>query len=113
MNKELVLAGGCFWGLEELVHDQEGIVDTEVGYTGGKAENPTYQDHRGHAAALKITYDSKYTTQEKILDYFFRIHDPTTKNRQGNDIGDSYRSAIFYTTEDQKAETERVIKVRS
>lgn len=92
----IYVAGGCFWGLEELFREQPGILDTEVGYSGGTNQDPTYENHPGHAEALAITYDSDKTTYAAILDYFFRIHDPTTLNRQGNDVGSSYRSAIFY-----------------
>lgn len=108
--KILILAGGCFWGVEELFRNQPGVVDTEVGYTGGENDYPTYDDHAGHAEAIQITYDPTVTNQEKLLDYFFQIHDPTTLNRQGNDIGSSYRSTIFYTDESQKREAEKAIK---
>lgn len=92
----IYLAGGCFWGLEELFREQPGVINTEVGYTGGSNENPTYENHPGHAETLAITYDEDKTDYANILDFFFRIHDPTTMNRQGNDVGSSYRSAIFY-----------------
>lgn len=108
--KTLILAGGCFWGVEELFRTQPGVVDTEVGYTGGENNHPTYEHHPGHAEALKITYDPSETTEAKLFDYFFQIHDPTTMNRQGNDIGSSYRSAIFYENDAQKAEAEAAIK---
>lgn len=108
--KELVLAGGCFWGVEELFRTQPGVVDTEVGYVGGENSNPTYEQHPGHAEAVKITYDPNATDAAQLFDYFFQIHDPTTMNRQGNDIGSSYRSAIFYQDEAQKAEAEAAIK---
>jgi len=110
-TKNVVLAGGCFWGLEELFRVQPGIVDTEVGYTGGENDNPTYENHPGHAEAMKITYDPAKTNYKQILDYFFRIHDPTTLNRQGNDIGTSYRSAIFYNTDEELAEAREVIEL--
>ena len=100
-KKTIYLAGGCFWGLEELFREQPGVLDTEVGYTGGDNENPDYQNHPGHAEALAITYDSDKTNYMAILDFFFRIHDPTTLNRQGNDVGSSYRSAIFYQNEEE------------
>ncbi|MEO5949468.1 MAG: peptide-methionine (S)-S-oxide reductase MsrA [Candidatus Saccharimonas sp.] len=99
MTKVAYLAGGCFWGIEELFRLEPGVVDTEVGYMGGDNDNPTYENHPGHAEALKITYDETKTSYRKLLDFFFRIHDPTTKNRQGNDVGTSYRSAIFYASE--------------
>lgn len=107
--KTIVLAGGCFWGVEELFRTQPGVVDTEVGYTGGENDNPTYEQHPGHAEALKITYDPAQTTHDELFDYFFQIHDPTTMNRQGNDIGSSYRSAIFYQDDAQKQAAEQAI----
>lgn len=99
--KKAYLAGGCFWGLEELFRQQTGIVDTEVGYSGGENEHPTYRNHPGHAEAIEITYDPSKTTYLHILDLFFRFHDPTTLNRQGNDRGTSYRSTIFYKSEQE------------
>ena len=111
MIKKAYLAGGCFWGLEDLVRKQPGVVDTEVGYTGGSNDNPDYQNHPGHAEALEITYDDSQTTYKNILDYFFRVHDPTTMNRQGNDTGSSYRSTIFYQDEQELADTKDMIKL--
>jgi len=111
MIKKIVLAGGCFWGLEELIRSQNGVVDTIVGYTGGKVENPTYQNHEGHAEAVEISYDDEKTSYKKLLDFFFQIHNPTRLNQQGNDIGDSYRSAIFYGNEEEKKEVEEFIKI--
>lgn len=105
------LAGGCFWGLEELIREEPGIVDTEVGCMGGENTDPTYENHPGHAEAVRVVYDDTKTTYAQVLDFFFRIHDPTTKNRQGNDIGSSYRSAIFYQTDEEKAEAERLIQL--
>lgn len=102
----LIIAGGCFWGVEELFRTQPGIVDTEVGYAGGQNESPTYENHPGHAEAFKITYDPAVTNEAELLDYFFQIHDPTTMNRQGNDIGSSYRSTIFYSDDAQKQQAE-------
>ena len=102
MNKKIVLAGGCFWGLEDLIRTQPGVVSTEVGYTGGENENPTYENHPCHAEAVEIEYDPSKTTYTKLLDFFFQIHNPTTLNQQGNDEGTSYRSAIFYHDEQQK-----------
>lgn len=104
------LAGGCFWGLEELFRDQPGVVDTEAGYCGGTNDNPTYRQHPGHAETLRITYDPGQTDFEHLLDFFFRIHDPTTKDRQGNDMGSSYRSAIFYQNNLEKSQAEAFIK---
>jgi peptide-methionine (S)-S-oxide reductase len=109
-TKKAVFAGGCFWGMEELFRKQDGVIKTEVGYTGGRNENPTYENHTNHAEAIEITYDSKITSYENLLDYFFRIHNPTTVNRQGNDIGTSYRSAIFYHNEAEKNAAEAFIK---
>lgn len=97
------LAGGCFWGLEDLLRRQPGVLRTEVGYTGGSVANATYQNHEGHAEAVRIWFDPGATTFAALLRFFFRIHDPTTLNRQGNDLGTSYRSAIFYHTETQRA----------
>ena len=90
---------------------QPGVVDTEVGYTGGNNENPTYENHPGHAEAIKITYDDSKTSYDKLLDYFFRIHDPTTKDRQGNDVGSSYRSAIFYANDDELQDAKKYIQI--
>lgn len=95
--------------MEELFRKEPGVVDTEVGYTGGKNANPTYEFHPGHAETLAITYDESKTSFKNILDFFFRIHNPTTKNQQGNDVGESYRSAIFYQNEGEKKEAEEVI----
>lgn len=106
----LIIAGGCFWGVEELFRTQPGVVDTEVGYAGGENDHPTYENHPGHAEAIEITYDPSVTTEAELLDYFFQIHDPTTMNQQGNDIGSSYRSAIFYQNDEQKAEAEAAIE---
>lgn len=100
--KKIVVAGGCFWGLEDLIRDQVGVISTEVGYTGGTNENPTYENHPGHAEAVEISYDSELTNYTKLLDFFFQIHNPTTLNRQGGDIGTSYRSAIFYANDEEK-----------
>jgi len=111
MIKKAVFAGGCFWGLEDLIRKQKGVVDTVVGYTGGSAEDPTYENHTGHAEAVEIQYDDSETSYKQLLDFFFQIHNPTTLNRQGNDIGDSYRSAIFYATEDEKKQAEDFIKI--
>lgn len=108
-TQKIIVAGGCFWGLEELFRARPGVVDTEVGYAGGTNDNPTYENHPGHAEAVEITYDDSLTTPADILDYLFRIHDPTTTNRQGNDIGSSYRSAIFYTNDDEKRKAENAI----
>jgi peptide-methionine (S)-S-oxide reductase len=97
-----VLAGGCFWGMQDLLRKQPGVVHTRVGYTGGHNDHPTYRNHPGHAEAIEITYDPNETDYRALLEFFFQIHDPTTKNRQSNDVGTSYRSAIFYLDDDQK-----------
>lgn len=109
--KRAYIAGGCFWGMEELFRKQKGVIDTEVGYIGGDNENPTYENHPGHAEALEITYDSTATSFREILDYFYRIHNPTTVDRQGNDRGSSYRSAIFYQNEAEKKIAQEVIGI--
>ncbi len=109
--KKAYIAGGCFWGMEELFRVRPGIKATEVGYIGGQNENPTYRYHPGHAEGIEITYDPKETSFKMILDYFYRIHNPTTVDRQGNDIGSSYRSAIFFQNEEEKAEAEDIIKI--
>ncbi len=101
--KKAYIAGGCFWGMEELFRVRPGILDTEVGYIGGKNEHPTYRNHPGHAEGILLEYDDAITSFKAILDYFFRIHNPTTLNQQGNDMGSSYRSAIFYQDEEEKA----------
>ena len=103
MNQErAVLAGGCFWGMQDLIRKQPGILKTRVGYTGGHVANATYRNHAGHAEAIEIIYDPAKTSFRQILEFFFQIHDPTTLNRQGNDLGTSYRSAIFYTNDEQR-----------
>ena len=108
-----VLAGGCFWGVEEILRDVPGVIDTEVGYTGGWLENPRYEDTHdsksGHAEAVRVTFDPSVLSYEDLLEqWFFRLHDPTTLNRQGNDVGTQYRSAIFPQTPEQKSIAERV-----
>ena len=108
-----VLAGGCFWGVEEILRSVPGVIDTDVGYTGGWVENPTYEDTHdsksGHAEAIRVTFDPSILSYEDLLEqWFFKLHDPTTLNRQGNDIGTQYRSAIFPQTPEQKTIAERV-----
>lgn len=110
MNK-IVLAGGCFWGLEELIRKQPGVINTTVGYCGGSVPNPTYTNHEGHAEAVEIEYDESKTSFKNLLDFFFRVHNPTTKNQQGNDRGTSYRSAIFYASENEKQEALNFIDI--
>jgi peptide-methionine (S)-S-oxide reductase len=109
--KKAYLAGGCFWGMEDLFRVRPGIKDTEVGYMGGENEHPTYRNHPGHAEAIELTYDPREASFRELLDYFFRIHDPTTVNRQGNDLGSSYRSAIFFQDEAEKAQAEEMIRM--
>lgn len=104
-----MLAGGCFWGLQEVLRALPGVVETRVGYTGGDVVNPTYRNHGSHAEGIEITYDSSKTNYRAILEFFFQIHDPTTLNRQGSDVGLSYRSAIFYLTDEQQCVAEAVI----
>ncbi len=108
-DERAVLAGGCFWGMQDLIRRQEGIVTTRVGYTGGDVANATYRNHGTHAEAIEITYDPSRTSFRRILEFFFQIHDPTTPNRQGNDRGLSYRSAIYYVDEDQRRIAEDTI----
>ena len=111
MTKKATLAGGCFWGLEDLLRDQDGVITTEAGYTGGSNDNPTYQSHPGHAEAVEITYDSEKISYKQLLDFFFQIHNPTTLNQQGNDRGTAYRSAIFYADETEKVIAEEMIAI--
>jgi len=98
-----ILAGGCFWGVQELVRSYPGVLSTRVGYSGGDVANATYRNHGTHAEAIEIVFDPAVISYRKILEFFFQIHDPSTKNRQGNDMGASYRSAIYYTSDAQKA----------
>lgn len=109
--KKAYIAGGCFWGMEDLFRVRPGVKDTEVGYIGGQNEYPTYRNHPGHAEGIEITYDAGETSFKALLDYFFRIHNPTTVNRQGNDIGTSYRSAIFFQDEQEKKEAAEIINI--
>ncbi|WP_396929239.1 peptide-methionine (S)-S-oxide reductase MsrA [Mycolicibacterium sp.] len=104
-----ILAGGCFWGVQDLMRALPGVISTRVGYTGGQNEHPTYRNHPGHAEAIEITYDPTQISFRTLLEFFFQIHDPTTKNRQGNDVGSSYRSAIFYFDDEQKCIAEETI----
>ncbi|WP_318522775.1 peptide-methionine (S)-S-oxide reductase MsrA [Photobacterium leiognathi] len=108
-QQKAILAGGCFWGMQDLIRRQTGVITTRVGYTGGDVANATYPNHGTHAEAIEILFDDSQTSFAKILAYFFQIHDPTTTNRQGNDIGTSYRSAIFYTSDEQKDVAEKMI----
>jgi peptide-methionine (S)-S-oxide reductase len=108
-NEKAILAGGCFWGMEELFRQQPGVVSTRVGYSGGDVPNATYRNHGTHAEAIEVIYDPAKTDFRALLEFFFQVHDPSTKNRQGNDTGTSYRSAIFYTNDEQKRVAEDTI----
>jgi peptide-methionine (S)-S-oxide reductase len=108
-TERAVLAGGCFWGMQELIRQQPGVVATRVGYSGGDVPNATYRNHGTHAEAIEITFDPQTISYRTLLEFFFQIHDPSTPNRQGNDRGVSYRSAIFYTSEAQKQVAEDAI----
>lgn len=108
-TERAVLAGGCFWGMQDLIRKQPGVISTRVGYTGGEVKNATYRNHEGHAEAIEIIFDPAMTSYRTMLEFFFQIHDPTTLNRQGNDRGTSYRSAIFYTSDEQKKIAEDTI----
>ena len=109
--KKAYIAGGCFWGMEDLFRVRPGIIDSEVGYIGGENENPTYRNHPGHAEGIELSYDPAKTGFREILDYFYRIHDPSTIDRQGNDRGSSYRSAIFIQDEEERQIAEEVIQI--
>jgi peptide-methionine (S)-S-oxide reductase len=108
-QERAVLAGGCFWGMQDLIRRQPGVLTTRVGYTGGHVANATYRNHAGHAEAIEIVFDPAKTNFRQILEFFFQIHDPTTLNRQGNDLGTSYRSAIFYASDEQRRVAEDTI----
>jgi len=97
-----ILAGGCFWGAQQLLRRRPGVISSRVGYSGGHVANATYQNHGGHAEAVEIVFDPGVISYRELLEFFFQIHDPSTKDRQGNDVGDSYRSAIFFTTDEQR-----------
>ena len=104
-----ILAGGCFWGVQELLRHREGVIATRVGYTGGLNDHPTYRNHPGHAEAVEIVFDPERISYRDILEFFFQIHDPTTKDRQGNDFGSDYRSEIFYLSDEQRRVAEDTI----
>ena len=108
-TERAVLAGGCFWGMQDLIRRLPGVVSTRVGYSGGDVPNATYRNHGTHAEAIEIIFDPQKTSYRQLLEFFFQIHDPTTRNRQGNDTGTSYRSAIFYTSDAQKDVAEDTI----
>ena len=109
MSERAVLAGGCFWGMQDLIRKLPGVISTRVGYTGGDVPHATYRNHGTHAEGIEIIFDPAKLSYRRILEVFFQIHDPTTLNRQGNDVGMSYRSAIYYCSEEQKAEAQRTI----
>jgi peptide-methionine (S)-S-oxide reductase len=108
-NERAVLAGGCFWGMQDLIRKMPGITSTRVGYTGGEVPNATYRNHGNHAEGIEILFDNEVISYRQILEFFFQIHDPSTQDRQGNDTGASYRSAIYYVSDEQKAEALRTI----
>jgi peptide-methionine (S)-S-oxide reductase len=108
-NERAILAGGCFWGMQDLLRSFPGVIKTRVGYTGGKVADATYRNHEGHAEAIEIVFDPEQVTFRRLLEFFFQIHDPTTVNRQGNDVGSSYRSSIFSTTDEQRQIAEDTI----
>ena len=109
MTERAILAGGCFWGMQDLIRKQPGVISTRVGYSGGDVPNATYRNHGTHAEAIEIEFDPATLSYRKVLEFFFQIHDPTTLNRQGNDRGLSYRSAIFYLNDEQKAVAEDTV----
>ena len=111
MIKKTILAGGCFWGMEDLIRKQIGVTNTDVVYAGGQTDNPTYENLKGYTEAVLIEYDDECTNFETLLDLFFQIHDPSTYNQQGNDIGESYKSIIFYNNEDEKNEAKEFIDI--
>src|ERR1700756_5017409 len=107
--EKAILAGGCFWGVQDLIRKLPGVISTEVGYTGGDVPNATYRNHGTHAEGIEIIFDPEKLSYRKLLEFFFQIHDPTTRNRQGNDTGTSYRSAIFYLDDNQKKTAETLV----
>ena len=109
LTERAVLAGGCFWGVQDLLRRYPGVISTRVGYSGGEVPNATYRNHGNHAEAIEITFDPQLISYRKLLEFFFQIHDPSTLNRQGNDRGASYRSAIFYANDEQKRIAEDTI----
>jgi peptide-methionine (S)-S-oxide reductase len=109
MTEKAVLAGGCFWGMQDLIRKLPGVIETRAGYTGGDVPNATYRNHGTHAEAIEIVFDPEVISYRRILEYFFQIHDPTTRNRQGADVGSSYRSAIYYVDDEQKRIAEDTI----
>ncbi|MFT6414263.1 MAG: peptide-methionine (S)-S-oxide reductase, partial [Glaciecola sp.] len=108
-NERAILAGGCFWGMQDLIRKRLGVTSTRVGYTGGEVANATYRNHGNHAEGIEILFDNDVISYRQILEFFFQIHDPSTQDRQGNDTGVSYRSAIYYVSDEQKAEALKTI----
>ena len=108
-SERAILAGGCFWGMQELIRNMNGVISTRVGYSGGDVANATYRNHGTHAEAIEVIFDPAKLSYRQLLEFFFQIHDPTTRDRQGNDVGASYRSAIFYTTPEQEQIAEDTI----
>ena len=104
-----ILAGGCYWGVQELLRQRDGVISSRVGFTGGENDNPTDENHPGHAEAVEVAFDPERTSYRDILEFFFQIHDPTTKDRQGEDVGSDYRSEIFYTSDEQRQVAEDTI----
>jgi peptide-methionine (S)-S-oxide reductase len=104
-----ILAGGCFWGMQDLIRKRPGVIATRVGYSGGDVPHATYRNHGSHAEAIEIVFDPAKLTYRRLLEFFFQVHDPTTRNRQGNDMGSSYRSAIYFTSEEQRRVAENTI----
>ena len=104
-----ILAGGCFWGMQDLIRKQPGVISTRVGYSGGDVPNATYRNHGNHAEAIEIVFDPEHLSYRDLLEFFFQVHDPTTMNRQGNDVGASYRSAIYYEDAEQRRVAEDTI----
>lgn len=108
-QEKAILAGGCFWGMQDLIRKRPGVLSTRVGYSGGDVPNATYRNHGTHAEAIEIVFDPAQLPYRTLLEFFFQVHDPTTRNRQGNDTGASYRSAIYYTSEEQRRVAEHTI----
>jgi peptide-methionine (S)-S-oxide reductase len=108
-TERAILAGGCFWGMQDLIRKRPGVISTRVGYSGGDVKNATYRNHGTHAEAIEVIFDPAQLSFRTLLEFFFQIHDPTTKNRQGNDMGLSYRSAIYYLSDEQKRTAEETI----